>query len=289
MRCRCAAVLVHHECTAVRCSRRLRLSSPQRESAGRGQRTSGFYIDTHLHLEELGDTAEVVALAAEAGVTRMIAMGVNAEHNRRALEMATAFPAVWAGLGHHPAEEPDPDLEEIRTLAVSERVVAIGEVGLDFEHGSVDRAVQMSRLDSLFGLAVELGLPVSIHNRGAAREVAELITEHPGLRGVMHYFALGWRDAEVFLGLGFYLSFAGLITRPSRGELRDVVKACPADRLLLETDSPYGNAHKRMGVPNRPAYLLDTAELVAELRGMTLEELGDLETRNALALFTRVN
>src|SRR5207248_6021349 len=108
-------------------------------------------------------------------------------------------------------------------------------------------------------------------------------------RGVMHYFALGWRDAEVFLGLGFYLSFAGLITRPSRGELRDVVRACPADRLLLETDSPYGNAHKRMGGPNRPAYLLDTAELVAELRGMTLEELGDLETRNALALVTRVN
>ncbi len=104
----------------------------------------------------------------------------------------------------------------------------------------------------------------------------------------MHYFALGWRDAEAFLALGFYLSFAGLITRPSRGELRDVVKACPADRLLLETDSPYGNAHKRMGVPNRPAYLLDTAEVVAELRGMSLEELGELETNNALALFTRM-
>ena len=215
-------------------------------------------------------------------------MGVNAEHNRRALEKAAAFPAVWAGLGHYPTEEPDPNIAEIRALAAGDRVVAIGEVGLDFEHGSVERTTQVSRLDSLFSLAVELDLPVSIHNRGAAGEVGRLITAHPGLRGAMHYFALGWADAEVFLALGFYLSFAGLITRPSRGELRDVVKACPAERLLLETDSPYGNAHKRMGVPNRPAYLLDTAEVVAELRGMNLEELGELETRNALALFTRM-
>ena len=229
-----------------------------------------------------------MALAGQAGVTRMIAVGVNAEHNRRAVEMAKSFPAVWAGLGHYPTEEPEPDLEEIRALAAGERVVAIGEVGLDLEHGSVERTVQVSRLDSLFALAVELSLPVSIHNRGAAKDVAQLIAEHPGLRGVMHYFALGWRDAAVFLELGFYLSFAGLITRPSRGELRDVVKACPGDRLLLETDSPYGNAHKRMGVPNRPAYLLDTAEVVAELRGVSLEELGELETRNALALFTRM-
>jgi TatD DNase family protein len=218
----------------------------------------------------------------------MIAVGVDAEHNRRAVAAAERFPAVWAGVGHYPTEERDPDPTEIRALATSERVVAIGEVGLDFEHGSVDRTVQVSRLDSLFGIAVELGLPVSIHNRGAAKEAAELIAAHPGLRGAMHYFALGWRDAEVFLELGFYLSFAGLITRPSRGELRDVVKACPAERLLLETDSPYGNAHKRMGVPNRPAYLLDTAEVVAELREMSLDELGELETRNALTLFTRM-
>src|SRR5439155_11586921 len=108
------------------------------------------FVDTHLHLEELGDTAEVVALAGQAGVTRMIAMGVNAEHNRRALEMATSFPAVWAGLGHYPTEEPEPDLEEIRALAAGERVVAIGEVGVDFEHGSVERTVQVSRLGSLF-------------------------------------------------------------------------------------------------------------------------------------------
>ena len=229
-----------------------------------------------------------MAQAAEAGVTRMIAMGVNLERSRRAVELAEAYHAVWAGVGHYPTEEDAIDPGPLRELAQSPRVVAIGEVGLDFEHGGVARQKQVARLDVLFSMAVELDLPVSIHNRGAATEVAELIEAHAGLRGVMHYFALGWREAEIFLELGFYLSFAGLVTRPSRSELRDVVRECPAERLLLETDSPYGNAHKRMGAPNRPAYLLDTAELVAELRGMTLEELGELETANALALFTRM-
>jgi TatD DNase family protein len=230
----------------------------------------------------------VVEAAGRAGVIRMIAMGTNAERNVRVVELATSFHAVYAGVGHYPAEEPDPDVDAIRSLALNPRVVAIGEVGLDFEHGDIRRDEQMKRLDALFTLAVELDLPVSIHNRGAAAEVAELIGAHRGLRGVMHYFALGWHEAEVFLELGFYLSFAGLVTRPSRGELRDVVRECPADRLLLETDSPYGQAHKRMREPNRPAYLLDTAELVAELRGLTLDELGDLETANALRLFTRM-
>jgi len=246
------------------------------------------FVDTHLHLEELGDTAEVVEAAKRAGVIRMIAMGVNDERNRRVLQLATDFQSVFAGVGHYPAEEPDPDMTAIRALALNPRVAAIGEVGLDFEHSAVPRQTQVSRLDELFTLAVELDLPVSIHNRGAATEVAELIASHPGLRGVMHYFALGRREAEVFLELGFYLSFAGLITRPSRGELREVARECPADRLLLETDSPYGQAHKRMHEPNRPAYLLDTAELLAELRGLTLDELGDLETANAMRLFTRM-
>jgi TatD DNase family protein len=104
----------------------------------------------------------------------------------------------------------------------------------------------------------------------------------------MHYFALEWEWAERFLDLGFSLGFAGLVTRPSRQSLRDVVKQCPDDRLLLETDSPYGNAHKRMGVPNRPAYLIDTAELVADLRGTGLSELAKLECDNALRLFTKM-
>ena len=219
----------------------------------------------------------------------MIAMGVDLERSRTAVSLAHQLMPVWAGVGHHPTDPFTPDMEALRELAQDEKVVAIGEIGLDFEEaGSPPPEVQIPRLHELFDLAVELELPVSIHNRGAATELAATISEHSGLRGVMHYFALEWDWAEKFLDVGFYVSFAGLVTRPSRHELREVAKRCPADRLLLETDSPYGNAHKRMGVQNRPAYLIDTAELVAELRGISLEELGAQETANALALFRRM-
>jgi len=247
------------------------------------------FVDTHLHLEELGDPAEVVAQASAAGVTRLIAMGVDLGRSRGAVALAQRHSHVWAAIGHHPEEALEPDLAALDELAAHPKVVAIGEVGLDFEQARTPPPdVQMARLHRLCSLAVEHGLPVSIHNRGAATELAEVIAAHSGLRGVMHYFALEWDWAARFLDLGFHLSFAGLVTRPSRHALREVVKRCPADRLLLETDSPFGNAHKRMGVPNRPAYLLDTAELVAKLRGIRLEELSDLEKTNALALFTRM-
>ena len=227
--------------------------------------------------------------ALKAGVTRMVTMGVDVRRSRMAIALARQHQEVWAGVGHHPTEPEPPDMAELQKLAAEPRVVAVGEVGLDFEEdGAPSPDVQVERLIGLFGLAVELDLPVSIHNRGAAPELAKLIAGHPGLRGVMHYFALGWDQAETFLDLGFYLSFAGLVTRPSRHELREVVRQCPDDRILLETDSPYGNAHKRMGVPNRPAFLIDTAELVCELRGVTLDHLAELEGANAQALFRRM-
>jgi TatD DNase family protein len=231
----------------------------------------------------------VVAEAFESGITRMITMGVDAERNRTAMALAHRHAEVWAGVGHYPLEPAGFDIESIRELAADDRVVAIGEIGLDFlEADEAARKLQVERLDMLLGLANALDLPVSIHNRGADAEVEALIKTHPGVRGVMHYFALDWDWAARFLDLGFHLSFAGLVTRPSRHALREVVKRCPDDRLLLETDSPHGNAHRRMGVPNRPAYLVDTAELVAELRATTMEELGRLESANALALFRRM-
>jgi len=230
-----------------------------------------------------------VGTAVKAGVTRMVTMGVDVRRSRVAIALARGHSEVWAGVGHHPTEASPPDLDVLRELAGDPRVVAIGEIGLDFEEeGAPSRQVQVARLHEICDLAVELDLPLSIHNRGAATEILDVIDAHPGLRGVMHYFALEWEWAQRFLDLGFSLGFAGLVTRPSRHSLREVVKQCPADRLLLETDSPYGNAHKRMGVPNRPAYLIDTAELVAELRGVSLQQLAEVEAANALALFRRM-
>lgn len=231
----------------------------------------------------------MVQEAVAAGVTRIIGVGVDLEHSRHAVDLAQRHQEVFAGVGHYPTEFTEPDVDALRELAANARVVAIGEVGLDFQDANAPkRDVQISRLDALFGLAVELDLPVSIHNRSAGPEIEAAIKAHPGLRGAMHYFALEWDWAQRFLGLGMYLSFAGLVTRPSRNALREVVKRMPADRLLLETDSPYGQSHQRMGMPNRPAYLLDTATLVAELRGISLEELAETERANALALFRKM-
>ena len=248
-----------------------------------------MFVDTHMHLEELGDATEVVQQANAAGVTRLIGVGVNLVQSANAVSLGHAYEEVWAGVGHHPLEVSEPDLASLRDLAKDEMVVVIGEIGLDFEHiGGPHRELQIQRLNEMFGIATELGLPVGIHNRGAEQEVLDAVKAHGGIRGVMHYFALDWEWAQRFLDVGFYLSFAGLVTRPSRDELRDVVRRCPADRLLLETDSPYGNAQKRMGVPNRPAYLVDTAEVVAELRGISLEQLADQERTNAIALFPKM-
>jgi len=231
----------------------------------------------------------VVQQANAAGVTRLIGVGVNLEQSANAVSLGHAYEEVWAGVGHHPLEVSEPDLQALRELARDEMVVVIGEVGLDFEHiGGPHRDLQIERLHEMFAIAGELELPVGIHNRGAAQEILDVIKAHGSARGVMHYFGLGWDWAQKFLDVGFYLSFAGLVTRPSRAELREVVKRCPADRLLLETDSPYGNAQKRMGVPNRPAYLIDTAEVVAELRGISVEQLGDQERSNAIALFQKM-
>jgi TatD DNase family protein len=231
----------------------------------------------------------VVSAAVEAGVTRMVTMGVDVARSRIAIALSRVHGEVWAGVGHHPTEAAPPDIDALRGLAADPRVVAVGEIGLDFEEqGAPHRSVQVERLHELCDLAVELDLPVSIHNRGAGAELLDVIDAHPGLRGVMHYFALEWEWAQRFLDFGFSLGFAGLVTRPSRHSLRDVVRQCPEDRLLLETDSPYGNAHKRMGEQNRPAYLIDTAELVAEVRGISIDELAGIESDNALRMFTRM-
>jgi len=230
-----------------------------------------------------------VRQAISAGVTRLIAVGVDLDRSGNAVSLAHAYEEVWAGVGHHPLEASEPDLAALGDLARDEMVVVVGEIGLDFEHvGAPRRDLQIARLNGMFAMALENDLPVSVHNRGAGQEIIDAISAHRGIRGVMHYFALDWDWAQRFLETGFYLSFAGLITRPSRDALREVVKRCPADRLLLETDSPYGNSQKRMAEPNRPAYLIDTAELVADLRGISLEQLADQERANAIALFQKM-
>lgn len=249
------------------------------------------FVDTHLHLEEVNEPEAAVAEARREGVTRLITMGTDLASSRGAVEMAHRLEGVFAAAGHHALNESDPDPTAFRELLADPRVVAVGEVGLDGTAG--EGYALMERQLGWFGtfcdLALEFGLPLSIHVRHSADLVHRALKARPGLTGVMHYFALDQAWADRFLELGFHLSFAGLVTRATRAELREVMRRCPADRLLLETDSPFGQPASRKREPqNRPAFLVDTAVVVAQVRGISVEELAEIESKNALSLFTRL-
>ncbi len=246
-------------------------------------------VDTHLHLEEVEGGAEAaVAEARAAGVTDLIAMSVDPPTCRQAVAWSEAIPGVWAAVGHHPLNQEGPDLELLDELAARPRVVAIGEVGLDYVDGHRGpHDAQLEWFRACCGLALELDLPVCVHVRGTEEEVYRELGRLPGLRGVLHYWSLPWEWAERFLDLGFFISFAGTVTRATKEAVRDVARRVPADRLVLETDSPWGTPRGRSG-PMRPAWMVDTARAVAEVRGISLEELDALQRANVERLFTRM-
>lgn len=221
-------------------------------------------------------------------MARLVTMGVDSQTSARALELAEGHLQVYAGAGHHPGSEGEPDWAGLAKIAGHPKVVAVGEVGLDGTCGGWGPGgPQEQILAGMCELAIDQGLPLSVHTRESAERTHAVLAAHPGVQGVMHYFALDWDWARRFLDLGFYLSFSGLVTRPAQQALREVARRCPADRLLLETDSPYGVPHRRRP-PNRAAFMLDTASLVADLRGLTLEDLAQLEATNAHSVFTKL-
>lgn len=244
-------------------------------------------VDTHLHLEELEEPDEAILAAAAAGVTRLITMGTDLVSSRGAIALAERSSGVFAAVGHHGATTSSPDFGRLEELVEHPRVVAVGEVGIDGPFGGTPVDRQAEWFDGACALARRHALPVCVHVRDSAPEVEAVIARHPGLTGVIHYFSLDWEWASRFLALGMHISFAGLTTRALRHDLREVAKRCPGDRLLLETDSPFGTPKGRRG-PNQPAFLVDTARLVAELRGISLEELAAMELKNAKLLFTKL-
>jgi len=228
--------------------------------------------------------------AVAAGVTGLIAMGTDLGTTQGAIAMAEQHPAVWAAVGHHPMNHAPPNLAALRALTRHPRVVAIGEVGLDHspdEHVG-PRDAQEEWFRALIALARDEGLPVCVHIRDSADDVLRVLSERPGLTGVIHYWSLDAGYARRFLDLGFHISFAGTVTRTSKEQVREVARMVPADRLLLETDAPWGTPRGRSG-PMRPAWMIDTARAVAELRGISPAELADIEKANVSSLFSRIS
>ena len=251
-------------------------------------------VDTHAHLDEEAfepDRAAVVARAAEAGIVRMVTIGTTADSSRRALAVAGQFPQVFAAVGIQPnyaAQAKAGDWEAIEDLAAQEKVVAIGETGLDRYWDYAPFDVQIDYFQRHIALSQKLDLPFVVHCREAEADVVEqlrLAAARGTLRGVMHSFTGSLETARACLELGLLISFAGMVTYKKSQALRDVAKELPLDRLLVETDSPYLAPQPMRGKRNEPAFVRVTAKTLAELAGVPQDEFARQTTANACRLF----
>jgi len=245
---------------------------------------------THLEMEEFDeDRDEVVDRAREAGLEFLITVGTTLAYCQKALELAGRYEEVYVAVGIHPHEAKDIDshtYDELRSLAGQEKVVAYGEIGLDFFRNLSPRSVQIRRFGEQLDLASEIGLPVIIHDREAHGETIEMLGSLRGkLTGVIHCFS-GDRDmARKCLDLGYYISVPGTVTFNKAEELRRVVQYVPLTSLLVETDAPYLAPEPHRGKRNEPAYAVKTAERMAELKGLSYAEVARATSENARALF----
>lgn len=250
-------------------------------------------VDSHTHIDTSrfnSDREAVIAAAVAGGVTRMIDPGVDLSSSQAALALAKAHPGViYAGAGVHPHDATtysDEVGEQLREMAQEPEVVAIGEFGLDYYRMLSPRDVQRAVFQAHLELAHACDLPCIIHVRDAHDDVIELLREHgQGLRGVFHCFSGTVAQAEECLDFeGFLLSFAGTLTRQGN-ELPEVARMAPLERVLVETDSPYLVPQPLRAKRNEPLFVRHVAQKLAEIRGMTLEEIAAVTTTNAIRLF----
>ncbi|GCE05042.1 TatD family hydrolase [Dictyobacter aurantiacus] len=250
-------------------------------------------IDSHTHIDTdrfEGDREAVIQAAIAGGITRMVDPGCDLPSSQAALALAKAHPGVvFAGVGVHPHEATTytPEVEnQLREMAREPEVVAIGEFGLDYFRMLSPRDTQRSVFCAHLQLARECNLPCIIHVRDAHEDVMELLRAHgQGLRGVFHCFSGDVAQAEECLAFeGFMLSFAGPLTKQGNA-LPDVARIAPLDRILVETDSPYLVPKPLKVRRNEPLFVKHTAAKLAEIRGMTLEEVAQVTTANAVRLF----
>jgi TatD DNase family protein len=251
-------------------------------------------IDTHAHLDEEafdGDRAEVVARAESAGIVRIITIGTTADTSRRAVEIAREFPSVYAAVGIQPnyaAQAKAGDWESIEQLASAEKVVAIGETGLDRYWDYAPFDLQIDYFQRHIVLAQKLDKPFVVHCREAESETIAQLQEASRrgvLRGVMHSFTGSLETARACLDLGLYISLAGMVTFKKSQGLRDLINQLPLDRILVETDSPYLAPQPVRGKRNEPSNVRMTASVLAELAGISQDEFARQTTANAVRLF----
>lgn len=256
-------------------------------------------IDTHCHLNfdsYAEDRDAVVARALEAGVTRIVIPSVDLDTAQAGIDLAGRYTSVYAAAGIHPNSTADFDesfLERIAAQAAQSKVVAIGEIGLDYHWDDSPKATQWRAFEAQLSLAAKLELPVIIHNREASADVLPILEAWakdlpPSLKdrpGVLHSFSAPAAFAERALAIHFYLGFTGPVTYKNADDLRRVAAAAPLDRILVETDAPFLTPVPHRGKRNEPAYIPLIAERIAALKGLPLDAFAAATTANAERLF----
>lgn len=259
-------------------------------------------VDTHCHLdfESFDDDREaVLARAQEAGVLRMVNPGVDLASSQAALRLAERYPGVYAAVGVHPNDAAgwvDSSLEELRALAGRDKVVAIGEIGLDYYRDTTPRDLQKRIFKEQLDLAAEMGLPVIVHNREATDDLLEILEDwHKKLEnsslalsarpGVLHSYSGDATQARRAISLGFRIGFTGPVTFRNAPDLQEVAAELSLENLLVETDAPFLAPHPKRGRRNEPANVRLIAEKLAELQGESIEAVAQITTANAGQLF----
>lgn len=251
-------------------------------------------IDSHCHLDDPqfeNDREAVIQRARSEGITYLVTIGCDLLTSERAVSLAQQYPFIFSSIGVHPHEVKNitpATYDRLRTLAKQPKVVAYGEIGLDYYYNYSPPPIQKQRFREQIALARDLRLPLIIHTRDAKDDTLSILREEKAekLGGVFHCFTGDAEMAKAALDLGFFLSFSGIVTFPKAVELQKVVQYTPLDRMLIETDSPYLAPHPHRGKRNEPAYVRHVALKVAELKPpLTIKEVADATRENAKRLF----
>ena len=248
-------------------------------------------IDTHCHLfyDDLKNDLDIVLnRAQELGVNRFICVGTNMEDSRECLGLAETYENIYASIGVHPHDAKDAPkdyLDQIADLITFPKMIALGEIGLDYFRNISEPDIQQNVFREQLALAQRLQKPVIFHNRDADADVLKILSEFPDVTGVAHCFSSDLKTAKTFIDLGFYISFSGNLTYKN-SHLPDVAKELPLEKLLVETDSPYLSPVPYRGKPNEPGRTRFVAEKLAEIHGVTLEIIAEKTTTNAESLFS---
>lgn len=254
-------------------------------------------VDSHCHLDFpdfADDRAAIVERAARAGVARMVTISTRVRRFPDVLAIAETFDAVYCSVGTHPhnaAEEPDVTAEDLVRLSAHPKVVAIGEAGLDSHYDKSPRDAQAKGFRTHIAAARQTDLPLVIHARSADADMAAILEEETrkgAFPFILHCFSSGRELAETGVKLGGYVSFSGILTFKNSGELRDIAASVPHDRLLVETDAPYLAPMPFRGKRNEPAYVANTAAVLAETVGISADEIAKITTDNFFRLFTKM-